>query len=147
MTTYVAALIISPGRKTYFQLTILLAITAFLESVDFEDAICRAVSLGGDADTLAAITGSIAEAFYGGVPDEIAAEVEKRLPADLWEVVERFNQFLAERPKQQKGSIEPSLWVDLANASFACPGLDVIPYGYDPSHHTPGRRIRRLQDP
>ena len=41
------------------------AITAFLESTDFEDAIRNAISLGGDSDTLAAITGSIAEAAYG----------------------------------------------------------------------------------
>jgi ADP-ribosylglycohydrolase len=81
------------------QRTVPPAITAFLESDDFEDAIRKAVSLGGDADTLAAITGSIAEAFYGGVPVAIAAEVQKRLPADLWDVVERFNQLIAERPK------------------------------------------------
>ena len=41
------------------------AIVAFLESTDFEDAIRNAISLGGDSDTLAAITGSIAEAAYG----------------------------------------------------------------------------------
>jgi ADP-ribosylglycohydrolase len=46
------------------------AITAFLESSDFEDALRNAISLGGDSDTLAAITGSIAEAAYG-IPDEI----------------------------------------------------------------------------
>ena len=46
------------------------AIVAFLESTDFEDAIRNAISLGGDSDTLAAITGSIAEAYYG-VPFEI----------------------------------------------------------------------------
>jgi ADP-ribosylglycohydrolase len=46
------------------------AISAFLESVDFEDAIRNAISLGGDSDTLAAITGSIAEASYG-LPKEI----------------------------------------------------------------------------
>lgn len=46
------------------------AIIAFLESNDFEDAIRNAISLGGDSDTLAAITGSIAEAAYG-VPEEI----------------------------------------------------------------------------
>lgn len=48
------------------------AITAFLESTGFEDAIRLAVSLGGDSDTLACITGGIAEAFYGGVPPVIA---------------------------------------------------------------------------
>ena len=48
------------------------AITAFLESRDFEDAIRKAVSLGGDSDTLACITGGIAHAFYGPLPDHIA---------------------------------------------------------------------------
>ena len=52
------------------------AITAFLESRDFEDALRTAVSLGGDSDTLAAITGSIAEAFYG-VPEELRQECRK----------------------------------------------------------------------
>ena len=48
------------------------AIMAFLESTGFEDAIRNAVSIGGDSDTLAAITGSIAEAYYG-IPDDIRA--------------------------------------------------------------------------
>lgn len=48
------------------------AIIAFLESQDYEDAIRKAISLGGDADTVACITGGIAEAFYGGVPTPIA---------------------------------------------------------------------------
>ena len=48
------------------------AITAFLESSDFEGAIRLAISLGGDSDTLACITGAIAQAFYGGVPEPIA---------------------------------------------------------------------------
>ena len=47
-----------------------LVFAAFLESTDFEDAIRNAVSLGGDTDTIACITGSIAEAYYG-VPAEI----------------------------------------------------------------------------
>lgn len=45
------------------------AIICFLDSKDFEDAMRGAIWLGGDADTQAAIAGSIAEAFYGGVPD------------------------------------------------------------------------------
>jgi ADP-ribosyl-[dinitrogen reductase] hydrolase len=84
-------------RPTYHfdetcQKTIPPAIIAFLESNDFEDAIRKAVSLGGDADTLAAITGSIAEAFYSGVPEKIIEEVKKRLPDELWKVVEQFSQ-------------------------------------------------------
>ena len=67
------------------------AITAFLEGSSFEDVLRTAVSLGGDCDTLTAIAGSIAEAFYG-VPNELKAECHKRLPADLLEVLVRFNK-------------------------------------------------------
>ena len=53
-------------------------------------AIADAISLGGDSDTLACITGGIAEAFYGGVPEEIRAKVEECLTPDLLEVTEAF---------------------------------------------------------
>ena len=66
------------------------SIIAFLESSDYESAIRLAVSLGGDADTMGAITGGIAEAFYGGVPENIAREVIKRLPYEFIEVMQRF---------------------------------------------------------
>jgi len=67
------------------------SIIAFLESTDFEGAIRNAISLGGDADTMAAIAGSIAEAYYGGVPEHIAREVRLRVPGELWKVVEGFS--------------------------------------------------------
>ena len=67
------------------------AITAFLESDDFEDAVRKAVSLGGDADTLACITGSIAEAYYGIVPDAIAVRVKDVLPKEFLNVIEKFH--------------------------------------------------------
>ena len=67
------------------------AITAFLEGNDFEDVIRTAVSLGGDYDTLTCIAGSMAEAFYG-VPDDLKTECERRLSADLKEVLARFNK-------------------------------------------------------
>src|SRR3954451_10450445 len=51
------------------------AIRAFLESDDFEDAVRKAISLGGDSDTLACMAGGIAQAFYGGVPGEIGRRV------------------------------------------------------------------------
>ncbi len=66
------------------------AITAFLESENFEDAVRKAVSLGGDADTLGCITGSIAEAYYGQVPQEIVAETMKRLPEEFKKIIEKF---------------------------------------------------------
>ena len=65
------------------------AITAFLESEDFEDAIRNAISLGGDSDTLAAITGSIAEAAYG-VLDEIRLKAISLLDLPLAEVLNRW---------------------------------------------------------
>lgn len=67
------------------------AITAFLESDSVESAIRLAISLGGDADTQAAIAGGIAEAFYGEVPDPIRTEVLSRLPHEFLEVITRFN--------------------------------------------------------
>lgn len=66
------------------------AIRAFLDSMDFEDAIRTAVSLGGDTDTLACITGGIAQAFYGGVPDAISTRVYTILDERLATVTRRF---------------------------------------------------------
>jgi len=58
------------------------ALMAFFESTSFEDAIRNAISIGGDSDTLAAITGGIAEAFYG-VPEEICAKARSYLDERL----------------------------------------------------------------
>jgi ADP-ribosylglycohydrolase len=59
------------------------AIIAFLESTDFENAIRLAVSIGGDSDTVAAITGGIAEAFYREIPEYIVDFVKVLLGPDL----------------------------------------------------------------
>lgn len=66
------------------------AIISFLDSRSYEDAIRNAVSLGGDSDTLACITGGIAEAFYGAVPPYVHAKVKDLLTPDLWEITEDF---------------------------------------------------------
>lgn len=66
------------------------AITAFLESEDFEDAIRKAISLGGDADTLACITGGIAEAYYREIPAEIERQTRQRLPQAFLDIIDRF---------------------------------------------------------
>lgn len=68
------------------------AIVAFLESTSFEDALRNAISLGGDADTLACITGGIAEAYYGGVPEELGGPIRGLLDQRLLSVVDRFQQ-------------------------------------------------------
>ena len=69
------------------------AIVAFLDSKDYEDAIRLAVSLGGDADTLACITGGIAEAFYGMSPKLIQACRDSLMP-DMLAVLDRFDQVM-----------------------------------------------------
>jgi len=66
------------------------SIIAFLESENFEDAVRKAVSLGGDTDTMGCIAGSIAEAFHGGVPEAIGKEALDRLDARMRAVVGEF---------------------------------------------------------
>jgi ADP-ribosylglycohydrolase len=66
------------------------AIIAFLDSDSYESAVRLAISLGGDADTLACITGGIADAYYGGVPADIAEEGLARLDDHLRGVINQF---------------------------------------------------------
>lgn len=68
------------------QVTVPQAMVAFFDSHDFESAIKLAVSIGGDSDTIAAIAGSIAEAYYG-IPEEIEKEALRRLPMELRRVI------------------------------------------------------------
>lgn len=86
---------VSDIRKTYgwedsCQGTVPPAICAFLDSVDFESAIRLAVSLGGDSDTLACITGAIAEAFYRDIPKDIFEQAKGMMPASLMNVIDKF---------------------------------------------------------
>ncbi len=69
------------------------AIIAFLESTDFEDAIRNAVSIGGDSDTIAAITGSIAEAAWG-IPEWIRKKAYSYLDEPLKNVLRRWKKFV-----------------------------------------------------
>jgi ADP-ribosylglycohydrolase len=91
---------IRPGYvfESSCQGTVPQAIRAFLESRDFEDAIRNAISLGGDSDTLACITGAISEAFYRGVPQLISERVLDILDNDLKIVTLNFtNSFVKYR--------------------------------------------------
>ena len=66
------------------------AMVAFFDSTDFESAIRLAVSLGGDSDTLACITGGIAEAFYKEIPDPIAKGIWSLLPEDFKAILQEM---------------------------------------------------------
>lgn len=66
------------------------ALVCFLHSTDVEDAIRTAVSIGGDSDTIACISGGIAEAFYGGVPEDLAEWCLNKLDQSQRQVVTRF---------------------------------------------------------
>jgi len=74
------------------------AIVAFLDSRNVEHAIRLAISLGGDADTQAAIAGGIAHAYYKHVSDEIVHAVRERLPADFIQVIDAFDRAFPLRP-------------------------------------------------
>ena len=78
------------------------SIIAFLESTDYESAVRLAVSLGGDADTMGAIAGGIAEAFYREIPDYICEEVLKRLPSEFTEVMKRFYAEFCDETKERQ---------------------------------------------
>ena len=99
------------------------AIIAFLESDSYEDAVRKAVSLGGDADTQACMAGAIAQAFYGDVPEAYKKLALDRLPADLRDVAEEFETFRQD-PAAASGTVWP------------CGGMELIkpiaPEGYTP---------------
>ena len=81
------------------QQTVPEAITAFLEAESFEDAVRNAVSLGGDTDTLAAITGSIAEAYFG-IPAVLKAECRNRIDPEMNRVLDAFDEVLGRNCRQ-----------------------------------------------
>lgn len=79
------------------QQTVPEAISVFLASQDFEDALRKAVSIGGDSDTIACIVGGIAEPFYRTIPDDIAASGLALLDERLREIVNRFQRLFARK--------------------------------------------------
>ena len=68
------------------------SIIAFLESTNYETSIKLAISLGGDSDTIACITGGIAEAFYKEIPVNILERVTEVLPLDILDLISEFSQ-------------------------------------------------------
>jgi len=72
------------------------SIICFLDSDSFEDTIRNAISLGGDADTMGAIAGSIAEAYYG-IPKEIEEKIYKYLPDEFIEILEKLKKYVKQK--------------------------------------------------
>lgn len=68
------------------------AIIAFLESENFEDAIRTAISIGGDSDTIASMSGALAEAYYKTIPEELVNEMNERIPDRFKFIVEEFSE-------------------------------------------------------
>lgn len=68
------------------------ALACVRDANDFEHAIRLAVSLGGDADTLACIVGSICEPLFGGVPDELRRFARAKMPGDIRRLADTFDE-------------------------------------------------------
>lgn len=95
---YVLSMSLDSIRKDYrfdetCQGSVPQAVIAFLESTDFEDAIQNAISIGGDSDTIAAITGSIAEAAYG-IPEDMKEKAYAYLDEPLKDVLRRWKKYM-----------------------------------------------------
>ncbi len=80
------------GFEASCQETVPQSLVAFLDSTSYEDAIRLAISLGGDADTMGAITGAVAAAYYKEIPDELAKFTLSKLPDDLKQVLLAFEE-------------------------------------------------------
>lgn len=78
------------------------AIIAFLESTDYVNAIKLAISLGGDSDTLAAITGGIAHAYYKHIPEDVIAWAMACLPEEMKKIIVAFDGACISREEQNK---------------------------------------------
>ncbi|MFC2067304.1 ADP-ribosylglycohydrolase family protein [Chloroflexota bacterium] len=74
------------------------SIIAFLESNDYEDAVRKAVSLGGDSDTMACIAGGIAQAYYKVIPKHVIDKVRGILNEELLHVVDQFTELYVTKP-------------------------------------------------
>ena len=79
------------GNGVLCQASVPQAIVAFLDGNSFEDCVRNAISIGGDSDTIACITGSIAEAFYD-VPELLRKNVRQYLPNEFIEIISAFEK-------------------------------------------------------
>ena len=72
------------------------SIACFLASEDFEDAVRKAIIVGGDSDTIGAITGGLAEAYYK-IPNELIKKAYGYLPDDMRIIIKQFNNYIYAR--------------------------------------------------
>ncbi len=89
------------GKFITCQVSVPQAIVCFLEATSFEDAVRNAISLGGDADTQAAIAGSMAEAYFG-IPYELEDEAIEFLPSNLKSIYFAFDTVKKKREKRKQ---------------------------------------------
>lgn len=85
--------------KEICQVAVPQALVCFLEGDSYEDVIRNCISIGGDSDTIAAIAGGIAEAYYG-VPEEMALKAREFVDARLLEITDEFARWLEERTRR-----------------------------------------------
>ncbi len=107
-------------RKTYkfdvsCQGSVPVALEAFFEATDFEDAIRNAISVGGDSDTIAAITGSVAEAYYG-VPEGIVDAVIDFFDSQQMEILYYFEKKYPSKALDEDGAASLSIFDVLDDA-------------------------------
>lgn len=75
---------------------------AFMVSNDYESAVRRGVALGGDADTQAAIAGSIAAAYYGEIPKSLLSVCMEKLTEEMKSIINEFDSLLEVKHGNQK---------------------------------------------
>ncbi len=82
--------------KAICQISVPQALVCFFEGEDYEDVIRNCISIGGDSDTIAAIAGGIAEAYYG-VPEELRVKLRSYVDPMLMEIADRFQHWVCQR--------------------------------------------------
>lgn len=93
------------------------AFTCFLESESYEDCIRNVMSIGGDTDTLGAIAGAVAEAYWG-IPVTILIEAKKFIPKDIEAVVERFHSIVFPSNPELENTYENNKYIKMAIKRF-----------------------------
>lgn len=103
--------------------TVPMALAAFFEGSGFVDTIRKAVSMGGDSDTIAAMAGSIAEAYYG-IPENLEKEAYRRLDDRLGKIVAQFHSFYYQNSGRQEDGWQAAVYYNPDNDITDMAGLE-----------------------